>query len=372
MARTILLVVDHLQENGGVRVCHEAAKRLPRLGQPVELFAFQKGAEPRLTPDPEVQLTIASRRAVRLRMALPRIVLRLVQHSWRSAAVLAGSEEGYALLFGFAAARLTGRPFAVLVQNSLEREICAWVPPRLRRLTRWVHSQADLSVCVSAGLVPEVVATGLSPDRAVVVPVGIDVDRTIADGAAASPSVEPPYIVAAGRLDRQKGFDVLLDAFARAHDRLAGHRLVIIGEGPARGELEAQVTRLGLADRVVLTGFLSNLQPTLRGAALFVLPSRYEGMGGLVLLEAMVHGLPIIATDCVTGPRDLLEDGCGGLLVPVEDVEALADAMAAHIADPMDLRARARRGPDRARAFSSERWIDALQTALAPLVGGRP
>jgi glycosyltransferase involved in cell wall biosynthesis len=219
--------------------------------------------------------------------------------------------------------------------------------------------------------VPEVLATGLPPERAVVVPVGIDVDRTIADGAAASPSVKPPYIVAAGRLDPQKGFDVLLDAFARAHDRVAGHRLVIIGEGPARGELEAQVARLGLADRVVLTGFLSNPQPTLRGAALFVLSSRYEGMGGLVLLEAMVHGLPIIATDCVTGPRDLLEDGRGGLLVPVEDVEALADAMAAHIADPTDLRARARRGPARARAFGPERWIEALQTALAPLVGGR-
>lgn len=370
MSPSILMVLDHLEENGGLRVAHDIARHLPRQGQPVEMFVLREGAEPRLRPAPEVHLTVGSRRPGRLRQVLPEILLRLLRHARRSALVFSPSEDGLALLLGFAVARLTGRNFAVMAQASLENSLREWVPPRLRAPTRWVISRADLVVCISEGLVPEVVATGLPPSRTAIVPVGIDVDRIIAAGAAAASGFEPPFIVAVGRLTPAKGFDVLIDAFARVRDRLPGHRLLIIGEGLEREHLEARIAELGLGDRVVLAGHMDNPHPTMRRADLFVLSSRSEGMP-LVLLEAMAHGLPIIATDCGSGTRDLLENGRCGRIVPREDAQALAEAMAAHIADASDLRARAERGPERARAFSPERWTNTLRTTFAPLMEDR-
>jgi len=141
---------------------------------------------------------------------------------------------------------------------------------------------------------------------------------------------EPPVILGAGRFQRQKDFPTLVRAFARV--RVARPcRLVILGEGGGRAKLEALIAELGLISEVDLPGFQSNPFPFLSRSALFVLSSAWEGSPN-VLTEAMALGIPVVSTDCPSGPRELLDGGRFGPLVPVGDVEALARA----IADTLD------------------------------------
>ena len=135
-------------------------------------------------------------------------------------------------------------------------------------------------------------------------------------------------ILAVGRLDRQKGFDTLLRAFSIVAAKNRSASLVILGEGGHRADLEILIAELGLEDRVALPGFSSNPFPSMKMARVFVLSSLTEGLPG-VLVQAMACGASVISTDCLTGPREILEDGKWGVLVPVQDADRLASEIAA-------------------------------------------
>ena len=156
-------------------------------------------------------------------------------------------------------------------------------------------------------------------------------------------------LLGVGRLAPQKDFPVLLEAFRRvAAERPC--RLVILGEGPIRGALEDRVRALGLEGQVSLPGWAENPWAFMARAALFVLSSRHEGFGN-VLVEALACGCPSVSTDCPAGPAEILEDPA--LLAPVGDPEALARVMLGALARPPDraaLRAKAAR-------FSVERAV---------------
>ena len=177
---------------------------------------------------------------------------------------------------------------------------------------------------------------------------------------------DAPVILAAGRLTPQKGFDLLIHAFARVAPAHPEWRLRIHGEGHQRRELERLVRALGLRASVALPGAARRLGEELDGASVFALPSRFEGMP-LVLLEAMSKRLAIVSFDCPTGPGDVLEDGVTGLLVPARDIDGFARALLDVVADA-DLRRRlGDRAAVAAEAYSIEavgpRW-DALLAAL--------
>lgn len=166
---------------------------------------------------------------------------------------------------------------------------------------------------------------------------------------------QPPLLLAIGRLTEQKDFSTLLAAFAQLRRRRAA-RLVILGEGNMRSTLENQLAGLGLgADDVQFPGFVSNPFAWLSRCDLFVLSSRYEGLPG-VLIEAMACGSPVVSTNCLSGPEEILEGGRWGRLVPVGDVAALAQAMADTLDTPKaqlpDVRLRA-------ADFEQERAVDA-------------
>jgi glycosyltransferase involved in cell wall biosynthesis len=144
--------------------------------------------------------------------------------------------------------------------------------------------------------------------------------------------LQAPVVVAAGRLNSQKGFDRLVPAFARVVARDPRWRLHIHGAGPARAQLERLVLEHRLQDHVLLMGQTRRLGEALADASLFALSSRFEGFG-MVIVEAMSKGLPVVSYDCPRGPAEIIHDGVDGLLVPEGDIPGLGDALAELAAD---------------------------------------
>jgi glycosyltransferase involved in cell wall biosynthesis len=134
-----------------------------------------------------------------------------------------------------------------------------------------------------------------------------------------------PVVLGVGRLTRQKDFPTLIRAFAAVRRRHAA-RLIILGEGEDRPGLEALAGQLGVAHDVALPGFQDNAVAYMAASRLFVLSSTWEGLP-TVLIEALAAGTRVVSTDCPNGPREILQDGRLGALVPVGDVAALAAAM---------------------------------------------
>lgn len=145
--------------------------------------------------------------------------------------------------------------------------------------------------------------------------------------------VRTPYILTVGRLIEQKDFPTLLRAFSKISNEIE-HMLIILGEGPLRQQIENLIHELGLTDRVFLPGYLSNPFPVYRGADLFVLSSAFEGFGN-VLVEAMALGIPVVATRCPGGPKEILKHGKYGPLTPVGNPEKLALAIVNTLSNPI-------------------------------------
>jgi glycosyltransferase involved in cell wall biosynthesis len=180
-----------------------------------------------------------------------------------------------------------------------------------------------------------------------------------ADGASTAPATEPT-VLAVGRLVRVKGFDLLLEAFARA-SLPHGTRLVIGGDGAERADLEASARRLGVADRVEFLGRLdpSDVARAMAGASLLVVPSRVEAFG-IVVLEGWRAGLPVIATDH-GGPVEFVSHLHDGYLVDPEDPDALGRALEEVLGDAALADRLGAAGAERVRAFTWAATVDAYE-----------
>lgn len=166
------------------------------------------------------------------------------------------------------------------------------------------------------------------------------------------------HILSVGRLSPQKDHNTLIKAFALLPKDLNA-KLVILGEGQLRAELSALVSELGLEERVSLPGFTIDPYPWFRSADLFVLSSRWEGFGN-VLVEALECGLPVISTNCPSGPDEILEDGRYGKLVPVEDAGALATAMIQTFSETHDSNSLRLRAKDFSLRKISDEYLDCI------------
>jgi len=199
------------------------------------------------------------------------------------------------------------------------------------RLARYFYRWADAVVGVSAGVADDLVQNVGLPDRLVRVVYNPSITpelrqkmRVPLDDPWFEPG-EPPVVLAVGRLMKQKDFPTLLNAFSHLRRRRQA-RLLVLGEGSERRKLESQVAELGLEEDVRFPGFVENPYPYMASSSVFVLSSLWEGLP-TVLTEALYAGPPIVSTDCPSGPREILKDGEFGLLVPMRDPLALAEAM---------------------------------------------
>ncbi|MCU0935046.1 MAG: glycosyltransferase [Gammaproteobacteria bacterium] len=271
--------------------------------------------------------------------ALPALVTYLRRE--RPAAVLAAKDR--AIRVAVVARRLSGVP--VRLVGRLGTTVTASLAGRsaATRLVwylgmRGFYPQLDALVAVSEGVAADVRAiTGLPQGRVTVVRnpvVTHDLDR-LASAPVEHPWLdtrEPPVVVGMGRLTRQKDFPTLLQAFARVR-AVRPCRLMILGEGRQREELTSLAHSLGLEGDVSLPGFVANPYPVLAAATVFVLSSAWEGSPN-ALTEAMALGTPVVATDCPSGPAELLRGGAVAPLVAVGDDAAMAEAILRQLERP--------------------------------------
>lgn len=232
-----------------------------------------------------------------------------------------------------------------------------WKRAVLAQARKLLYPRADQIVAVSRGLARELESELGLPANSVKSIYNPVIDAALLARAAPAPghpwfgAGEPPVILSVGRLIPRKDHATLIRAFAQVRQRRSS-RLLILGEGPHRPELEALVRQLGLGEDVGLPGAVDNPFPYLSRAGVFVLSSWREALP-TALVEAMACGTPVVSTACPFGPDEILEEGKYGALVPVGDPEPMAEAILAALGGPRN----AERLRERAQAFSFDQAV---------------
>lgn len=324
------LVISSLSSGGAERVMSQLANYWTERGETVTLITIDSCDSDRYALDPRIR----------------RVALGMMSDSRRFAAAILNNYRRIVVLRKALIA--TGATVVLSFEdrtNVLVLLATAWIPLRrviseridpnqhrigktwnfLRRLT---YPLADALVVQTAVLLPWARAVTLGKRQVEVIANPVrNMDAFVREDAERLQHT----IVAVGRLTPQKGFDILLTAFAQIADEFESWKLVILGEGPDRGVLAELAQVLAIADRVALPGWLSEPGEVLMRASLFIMSSRYEGFPN-ALLEAMACGLSVISTNWA-GSEELVTDGFDGLLVPVGSPAQLAAAMRRLISD---------------------------------------
>jgi glycosyltransferase involved in cell wall biosynthesis len=275
-----------------------------------------------------------------------------------------------------AASRLSQRaPPVVVVEQSvfsrgIESSRFGWLKKSLHRS---LYPGAAFAVAASRGLAMDLQESlGRRAPRISVIPNPCDHER-IRKSAAQEPdravNWSRPTLVAVGRLEQVKAFDLLLDAFAMVRLPRDG-QLLILGEGSLGAQLLDRARRLGIADRLQLLGFRSNPFAYMARANAVVVSSLSEGFSN-VLVEAMTCGTPVVSTDCPHGPREVLQGGASGLLVPTGNVSALAEALERVLTDSALAKTLSAAGEIRARDFAAQDVARAYEALIEEASAGK-
>lgn len=260
---------------------------------------------------------------------------------------------------------LLGKKYPIIVteQNDVKVFSYGLVWETLRRLT---YPLASKVVSVSKGVDQGIDLLPLNKRVVIYNPITVKDDQT-------TPTLPPEvdanknWIVSMGRLTPQKGHDLLLSAFHQLANQHPDWQLLILGRGELREQLEKMRDDLGLSGQVVFTGALTNPFAVLKQAKIFVMASRSEGFP-LAHGEALASGLPVIATDCPSGPREMIRHDIDGLLVTNQDVSALATAMESLISDQQKRQQLAARAPEVVERFGQDKIVAEWETLMHKLV----
>ena len=350
--RTLLFYAPALLDGGAERVWARLASTFAARGDAVTFAVDFEATQSAPFLSSDVAREVLPRGHLQSTRALARLIAARRPDATLSALAVANLKHAIA-------ATLAGRrDRAILAYHGFSESEPQLLSRIAYRLTPLLTRLCAATVAVSSALRHDLIARYVVPERRV---------RTIYNPAAPAPFPEAPTVgalaarpktvVALGRLVPDKDFVTLLRAFARLDDRDA--RLVILGDGPERARLEAEASGLGIGGQIDMPGFQSDVAARLDAARAFALSSRREAFG-LACVEALAHGLPVVATDC-GGPAEILVTPAHGILVPIGDVETLARALAAALANPGDPAPR----QARAREFS----LDAARDRYDALIG---
>jgi len=326
----VALFLPSLRGGGAEKVMVTLAKGFCNQGLSVDIV-LARAEGPFLSEVPE-GARIINLCASRVLFSLPGLVSYL--RSERPTAILGAMD--HANVVAILARRLSGVPVRTIasVHVNLSNTVANASSIKTRISRYWIrpfYPWADAIIAVSQDVAKDLVSRIGLPWEKVKVIYNPVVTPELFISAAKSldhpwfQPGEPPVILGVGRLTDQKDFQTLIQAFDIVRKRRAV-RLMILGEGEKRDALESLVNRLGLDEEVALPGFVENPYSYMQAAALFVLSSQWEGFGN-VLAEAMACRTPVVSTDCPSGPAEILENGRWGSLVPVGDVNAMADAI---------------------------------------------
>lgn len=338
-ARKIVLFLPSMAGGGAERVVLAEARELVRRGHQVDLILSLGGGEllPLLPPEVRV-IEIGASRMIGALVPLIRYLRRerpdaLHATMWPSTVIAIAAHR-----IALSKARLI-----VSDQIALSRQFRGtshWLP--MLTTTRLLYPLADTRICCSSAAADDVAkVSAMSRDGFEVIYNPIELPATIraTDAERSLWAGSSRRLIAVGALKDQKNHALLLRAFAMSDHRDA--KLVILGEGSLRPTLERLAADLGLSDKVAFPGFFLDPWPYYAAANLFVLSSDYEGFANVVA-EALYAGLRVVSTDCIAGPREILDNGRFGALVPVGSVDDLAAAIDQAFEREAD--------PDRARA----------------------
>jgi len=356
LGKRIALFLPSLRGGGAERVMVNLTRGFSERGLRVDLV-LAKAEGPYLSQvPPEVRLVDLGAR--RVLYSLPGLV-RYLRREQPQAMLSGPKHANIVAIWAKLLARVKMR-IVVSEHNTLSRstENAQLIRAKFMPfLIKTFYPYADAVVAVSRGVAEDLIArTGLPAEKMRVIYNPVITPELFAkaqeplDHPWFRPD-EPPVILGVGRLTAQKDFPTLIRAFALVRKERPA-RLMILGEGEERPKLEALVRDLGLENDVALPGFVDNPYKYMKRAAVFVLSSRWEGLPS-VLIEALALGAPVVSTDCPSGPREILEDGRWGKLVPVGNPEALARGIIETFSNPAgseDLQ-------KRAKAFSLEKIV---------------
>ena len=362
--QTIDILLPDLRGGGAERVCLNLANEFASRRLPVRMVLMQVVGELLPLLDPRVE--VVNLGAVRVRNALWPLVRHLRQ---------ARPESLLANMWPLTFLAILARKLARVDCRVVAVEHTTWSATPLlasrhaafefKASMKWLQPRADALLAVSQGAAEDLERFAGLPPGSVLAQYNPIVARASRLAPVAPPERETAWwhgshrrLLAVGTLKSVKNFPTLLHAFARLHDQMDS-RLLILGEGEERQVLEALVRELGLEHAVELPGFVVDSTPYYARADLFVLSSNHEGFGN-VIVEALDHGVPVISTACPSGPREILQNGKYGTLVPVGDVEALAQAMQDALQSTHDHAALKARARDFAVDKITDQYLDHL------------
>lgn len=280
-----------------------------------------------------VETRVIDLKTPNLYLSLPGLVRYLQQE--RPMVLLAA--DHYLNEIALLAKRIAGVPLRLVVaeHNQLSKTArnATTMKGRLAPVfARFLYPWADAIVAVSEGVAKDLACTASLPldsietiYNPVINPQMLEKAKEPVEHPWFSSEEKIPVILGVGKLEQQKDFPNLIRAFAKVR-QVKSVRLVILGWGPDRPELEALIQTMGLQDDVDLPGYVQNPYAYMARSTVFVLSSAWEGLP-TVLIEAMALGIPVVSTDCESGPSEILADGEYGYLTPVGDSDALADAI---------------------------------------------
>lgn len=312
-------------------------------------------------PDTVNLVDLGARRAL---TSLPALVRYLRRRE--PAAIL--STLPNANVVGLLARKLAGVDARYVVREAnmvtpSSRHSGSWIGRNLPRVMRFTYPLADQVVGVSRGVAEDIQETcDLDPDKVTVVHNPVVVPELFEQASEPIDHAwfdsDEPIVLAVGNLSVQKDYPTLIEAFRRVRNRRPA-RLVVLGKGPIEGQLRQMVWERDLALDVDLHGWVPNPFAYMARADVLALSSRWEGLPN-VLIQAMAVGTPVVSTDCRSGPREILSDGEHGRLVPIGDVEALADGLLDVLEDPPETKPARQRARDFSVGEVAEAWLDEM------------